>query len=140
MRLVVTGREPMWMDDLFEDFFQDSRSVKIPPVDIYQTPTSYVLEAEAAGYSEDDIKVYVRDNMITIQSQESWKDKIRKARQERHMLTSEIRLPEFKRSFNLPKDSDPENISATFTNGILTLTIPRLRKSEPGRVEVQISK
>ena len=130
----------MWMEDLFDDFFADSRSVKIPPVDIYQTSSSYVLEAEIAGYSEDDIKIYVRDGVLTIESQESWKDKLRKARAERHMISSEIRLPEFKRSFRLPKDTDMENIDATFVNGILTLTIPKLHKSEPGRVEVQIGK
>lgn len=140
MRLVFTGRDPMWMDDLFDDFFADSRNMKIPPVDIYQTSSAYVLEAEIAGYTEDDIKIYVRDNLITLESRESWRDKLRKARSERHMLTSEIQLPEFKRSFNLPKDADAENIEATFVNGILKLTIPRLGKSEPGRVEVQINK
>ena len=58
----------------------------------------------------------------------------------RKLIASEISLPEFSRSFTLPEDSDQAGITADSGNGILTITIPRVRKAEPGRIEVKIGK
>ena len=79
-------------------------------------------------------------DVITIASAPSWKDRIRKRMEERKLIAGEISLPEFSRSFSLPEDSDAAAITADSTNGILTITIPRIRKTEPGRIEVKIGK
>ncbi len=128
------------IDSLFSDFFSDVSTKKIPPVDIYQTDSSYVIEAEVAGYDDNDIRISVKDGTITISSVESWKERRERAKREKNMISSEIYLPEFSRSFILPDDSDQEAISAESDKGILVITIPRLKKAEKGRIEVKIGK
>ena len=107
-------------------------------MDIYETDGEYVIEAEIAGYGDDDVKIAVKDGVLSISSSSTWREKAAKAREERHMIFSEIKTPEFSRSFILPEDSDTAQISAESTSGILTVRIPRLRKAEKGRIEIKI--
>ena len=143
MRYVITRTAApriSGFDTFFSDFFGDTATRKIPPVDIYETDTAYVIEAEIAGYSEKDIEVVLKDGVITISSEETWKERRAREREERNMIASEIVLPEFSRSFKLPEDADTERVGAESHDGILSITIPRLRKAEPGRIEIKINK
>ena len=142
MRYVISRSTPGFggLDSFFDDFFSDVSTRKNPPVDIYEIEGAYTIELEVAGYGADDIKITVKDGVITIASVPSWKDRIRKRMEERKLIAGEISLPEFSRSFSLPEDSDAAAITADSTNGILTITIPRIRKTEPGRIEVKIGK
>ena len=128
------------LDSLFSDFFSDVSTTKIPPVDIYETEGEYVIEAEVAGYGDDDISISVKDGVITISSSSTWKERMERARSARHMISSEISLPEFSRSFVLPEDSDHESISAENAAGILTVRIPKLKKADKGRIDIKIGK
>ena len=143
MRYVITRNiapSLAGIDSLFSDFFSDVSTAKITPVDIYETDSEYIIEAEIAGYGDDDVKIAVKDGVISISSSTTWKERLEKAREERHMIASEINLPEFSRSFVLPEDSDAAAISAESANGILTIRIPRLKKAEPGRIEIKIGR
>ena len=143
MRYVITRNiapSLSGIDSLFSDFFSDVSTTKIPPVDIYETDGEYVIQAEIAGYGDDDVKIAVKDGVLSISSSSTWREKAAKAREERHMIFSEIKTPEFSRSFILPEDSDTAQISAESTSGILTVRIPRLRKAEKGRIEIKIGK
>ena len=82
----------------------------------------------------------VKDGVLSISSSTTWKERLEKAREARTMIASEIKLPEFSRSFILPDDSDTAAISAENTNGILSVRIPRLKKAEPGRIEIKIGR
>ena len=56
-------------DALFSDLFGDGvYGARIPQVDVYETPSSYVVEAEVAGYSEGDIAIDVEKHVLTIKS------------------------------------------------------------------------
>ena len=124
MRYVITRNiapSLSGIDSLFSDFFSDVSTTKIPPVDIYETDGEYVIQAEIAGYGDDDVKIAVKDGVLSISSSSTWREKAAKAREER-------------------QDSDTAQISAESTSGILTVRIPRLRKAEKGRIEIKIGK
>ncbi len=143
MRYVVTRTAApriSGFDTFFSDFFGDTATRKIPPVDIYETEKEYVIEAEIAGYSEKDVEVTLKDGVITISSEETWKERRAREKEEKTMIVSEIRLPEFSRSFKLPEDSDYERVEAESHDGVLAIRIPRIRKAEPGRIEIKIGK
>ena len=74
-------------DNLFNDFFESS-SDRFPPVDVFETENSYVIEAEVPGYNENDIKIYCKNKILTISS-----DAVEKKREE-GFITEEIALPE----------------------------------------------
>ncbi|NLA96677.1 MAG: Hsp20/alpha crystallin family protein [Spirochaetales bacterium] len=123
-------------DSLFNDLFSDwgvSRS-KIPPVDIYETEKSYVIEAELAGYKQDEVQVNVDKHVLKLSSnKESLKDVDGKK-----SLVRERYFKKFARSFSLPEDIDEEKIEGEFSDGVLTLTLPKKKEVLPKTIEVKI--
>ena len=123
-------------DSLFNDLFSDwgvSRS-KIPPVDIYETEKSYVIEAELAGYKQDEVQVNVDKHVLKLSSnKESLKDVDGKK-----SLVRERYFKKFERSFSLPEGIDEEKIEGEFSEGVLTLTLPKKKEVLPKTIEVKI--
>ena len=123
-------------DSLFSDLFSDwgvSRS-KIPPVDIYETEKSYVIEAELAGYKQDEVLVNVDKHILKISSnKETLKDA-----DGRKNLVRERYFKKFERSFSLPEGIDEDKIEGEFSDGVLTLTLPKKKEVLPKTIEVKI--
>ena len=121
------------LDSFFDSFFMTG---KFPPVDIYETPKEYVIKAELAGYDEGRINLYVEKHVLHIASgerEEEHEDKNRKYFMKERVVRS------FERSFTLPEDASEENLSATYKQGILTVTVPKMPKAEPKKIEVRIN-
>ena len=98
MRYVITRTSVPRLagfDTFFSDFFGDTSTAKIPPVDIFETDNAYTIEAEIAGYSENDVRVTLKDGILTISSSETWKERRAREKEAKNMIVSEIRLPEF---------------------------------------------
>ena len=134
------------IDSIFNDIFGDNfYSSRIPSVDVYETPSSYVVEAEVAGYDEKDIAISVEKHVLTLASDEKNMKKVNQEeneaekKEERKYLMREISRPSFSRSFTLPADVDEEHIKAESKNGILTITLPKTEKAQKGRIEVKIN-
>lgn len=134
MRYIINRTYPSLFDfdNFFNDFFASSTQDKFPPVDVYETKDSYVLEAEVAGYNEESIKVLCNHKVLTISS-----DGVESPKEE--YIAKEICLPAFQRSFQLPDDADEDGMSASSKNGILTVVINKMKKAEPKRIEVKIN-
>ena len=45
----------------------------------------------------------------------------------------------FSRSFQLPENTDPEKIEAKYTDGVLTVRVPKVEESKPRKIEVEVS-
>ena len=88
----------------------------------------------------DAMRKVSKDGVITISSEETWKERRAREKEEKNMIVSEIQLPEFSRSFKLPEDADTERIHAESNNGVLVVSIPRIRKADPGKIEIKIGK
>lgn len=134
MRYVINRTFPSLFDfdTIFNDFFASAGKEKFPPVDIYETDGSYVVEAEVAGYKEDDIKIFCNKKILTISS-----DAVPYKAED--YMTKEIYLPAFQRSFQLPEDADEDNVNASGKNGVLTIEIAKKAKAVPKRIEVKIN-
>lgn len=132
----VTG-----MEALFNDIFGDGTfSRKIPPVDVYEIENGYVIEAEVAGYKQEEISLSVEKHVLTIASEhlekangENEEDQV-----ERRFIMKEISRPDFTRSFTLPEDVDEEKIEAETKDGVLKVFIPKMEKAQKGKIQIQI--
>ena len=106
------------MFDLFDDFFNESRTVlRNFKVDVQDLKDKYVVEAELPGLEKKDINIKFENDYLTIsinKEEESTEDK-KYMYKERTEFSSE-------RSMYLP-DVDPKKLSATFNNGILEITL-----------------
>jgi spore coat protein M/HSP20 family protein len=123
-------------DSLFNDIFGDwgvSRS-KIPPVDIYETEKAYVIEAELAGYKQDEVAVNVDKHVLRISSD---KQSLKDADGKKNLVRERI-YKKFERSFSLPEDVEENQIEGEFADGVLTITLPKKEEVLPKTIEVKI--
>ena len=111
---------------------------QLPAVDIRETEKAYVLEAELPGFNEKDIEIRLNSKHLTIESKKTEEKNGENATQEGSYLIQERRYSSFSRSFKLPDNADPEGITASFTNGILSLEISK--KPEGQQKLIQITK
>ena len=133
-----------YMESFFGDNFltpSDRIFNRLPSVDVHETEKSYVLEVELPGFDEKDIEIRLNGSSLTIESkkvEETNEDSAAKAAAGRNYLIRERRVASFSRSFKLPENADPEGVSASFKNGILTMEV--FKKAEAQTKVIQISK
>lgn len=107
----------------------------IPAMDLVETKDDFVLRADLPGIGLDDVSIEVENNVLTIAGE-------RKAEQEeRHegYYRVERATGSFARSLSLPEGIDPEAVTATFDNGVLTVRIPKPVQAKPRRVKIGVA-
>ena len=105
-----------------------------PLVDVQETEKTYVLEMELPGFDEKDIEIGIDNNKLTVESK---KEEQKKEGTEEKYLIRERRLSSISRSFLLPEDANPEEVTASFKNGILSLVVNK--RPETQKRVIQIS-
>ncbi|MDD3904008.1 MAG: Hsp20/alpha crystallin family protein [Sphaerochaeta sp.] len=124
-------------ESLFNDIWSDwgVSSSKIPPVDVYETDKAYMVEAELAGYKQDEVQVNVDKHVLRLTSS---KQSPKEDSKEKKSLVRERYYKPFERSFSLPEDIDESAISGEFSNGLLVLTLPKKEEVQMKTIEVKI--
>jgi HSP20 family protein len=122
-------------DALFGDRSASVSQGWVPPVDVIETENQYQLSAEIPGVSSNEVKVMVREGVLTLSGD---RPAVPLAEGSQAHL-SERRFGAFQRRFNLPKDADGERISAEFKNGVLTISVAKRETVAPKEIEVRIA-
>ena len=106
-----------------------------PRVNIFEEDNAYILEMELPGRTENDVNIELNHDNLTISSkvEEAKEDKDTKKKK---YLVHESYASNFSRSFSLPTDVDGEEISATFKNGILTVTMKKKAIATPKKIMI----
>lgn len=87
-------------------------------VEDYVEDDTYVLRAEMPGIDPDkDVTVSVEDDTLTIRGERREEEKDKHHR--------ELHYGSFTRSVTLPKGVDADQITATYTDGVLEVRVPR---------------
>ena len=125
---------------LFESSFQGKAdnselTVWAPAVDIYETENELVLKADLPDINEKDLDVRVENNMLTIRGERKFEEKVK----EDNYLRVERSYGSFSRSFSLPTTVNTEAIKAQYTNGVLTVELPKRAESKPKQVKVNVT-
>ena len=102
-----------------------------PPVDLHETPESYVITAEVPGLSREDIEINMHDGRLTLSG----------TRRERSAACEQYHRVErgrgsFSRTFQLPIAVDAEHIVADLRDGVLTVTCPKSAEAAVRRIHV----
>ena len=105
-------------------------------LDVRNTKDGLEITLEAPGVDQDDIKITVEDHVLTI----SGEKKASKQQIEGDYRVSERVFGSFVRSISLPRSVDPERVTASMQNGVLTLIAPRDGPAEPKRIEIKTAK
>jgi HSP20 family protein len=128
------------MDSLFEqpsagNFGRQAQlfSGWTPALDLYQNNDSVIAVVEIPGMRKEEIDISLHDGMLTIagERQSSLGEGENAERTER--LSGK-----FRRSVTLPTRVDAGKVSASYKDGILTVTLPKAEEAKPKKVEVTI--
>jgi HSP20 family protein len=105
-----------------------------PSVDVWETASDIVVVADAAGIDERQIEVRFDGDTLTIRGRRSDPQDQGRARVRQHQM--ELAYGLFERTVALPLPVDGERITASYKNGLLTITCPKLDRSGTTRVIV----
>ncbi len=96
-----------------------------PEIDIYETPDSYLVEADVPGVPLDEIRIEIEEHSLTISGSRRSKN----VEQSAQGLRIERRKESFFRRFRLDHAIDPDGVERTNQEGTLILRLPK-RKPE----------
>jgi len=101
------------------------------PMDLYKVGDHYVLTADLPGVDPGSVDVHVDNGTMTLTAH-------RTARSEETVqwLSNERFFGTYRRQLSLGEGIDSEKITATYENGVLTVTIPLAEKAKSRRIEV----
>ncbi|MBM4177617.1 Hsp20/alpha crystallin family protein [Candidatus Gribaldobacteria bacterium] len=101
--------------------------------DIYETEDEFCILAPVAGVSQDEIEIFVENEMLIIKSERKEPD----ADKEKKYFFKECYFGPFSRQVILPEDANSQKIKASFKKGILLVSMPK-KKTEKKKIEIEI--
>jgi len=104
-----------------------------PSMDVSETDAAYIIEADAPGLTIDDITVRLEGSTLIIAGERQ-----SAARPQTAGYTyTERAFGKFQRTFSLPKAVNMDEIQAAYSNGVLTVTVPKASAAQTRRIHVQ---
>ncbi len=103
-----------------------------PAADVYEDEHTVVLKLEIPGVNEQDLKVSVENNTLTIQGER----KFEKEEKEENFHRIERRYGSFTRTFKLPNTVDSEQVEAGYDKGILKITLAKRAEAKPKQIKI----
>ncbi len=133
------------MDDLFTRAFgytplsqmiPSELSAMEPDIDIHETEDKVFVHASLPGYTRDQINVEATNDTLTISGERQPLFQNEKAT--RHGAGRVTGTARFNATYTLPSEIDPNQITATFRNGVLELQIPKSERARSKTVKVNV--
>ncbi len=119
------------LDQTFENTARDASWA--PTVDIHEEPQRFIVSADLPGVKPADIEVTADKGVLTLRGERQ----LEQRGVEGHYSRVERVSGKFVRTFSLPDNVQTDAIKAQFRDGVLELTIPKVAKPEPRRIEIQ---
>ncbi len=105
-----------------------------PALDLYQNNDNVIAVVELPGMRKEAIEISLHDGMLTIAGER---------KTETHggekAERSERYIGKFRRSITLPTRVDANKVSATYKDGILTVTLSKAEEAKPKQIQVNVS-
>ena len=111
----------------------DSRQgPRLMPIDLFRDGDTYVLNADLPGIDPGSVDVDVDGRVLTVRA-----ERTPRSREGVKWMASERPSGSFFRQFTLSDGIATESISASYDNGVLSVTIPVSERAKPRKIEVQ---
>lgn len=125
---------PSLMNELFADerldVFNTAKN-SVPAVNIQDLDNRFKVDLAAPGLSREDFKIDLEDDMLTVSAQKSTESS--EKNKEGKYTRREFGYTSFARSFTLPEDIKQDKINATYTDGVLSIVIPKDTEAKVAR-------
>lgn len=124
------------MNDLLAESFVRPRTMPgfaHKALDLYETEQEYVAKLAVPGLKPEDFEITLQNNELTVRGQTKQEHKTENTRyhiQEQHYGA-------FERTVRFPEPVDADKVSASLSDGILTIQVPRAEEARPRRITIQ---
>ena len=124
------------MDKFMEDYTPGMPKGFVPAIDIYQTKDTVVVETPLAGVDPENVNISIENDILTMEGSMEKKSEV----DEKEYYRKEVRTGHFHRAIALPVSVQGDDAKADFEDGILKISIPKMKASKPKTIKVNIKK
>ncbi len=104
-----------------------------PHIDMSESDKSIIVKADVPGVDPKDIDVTVQNGVLTLTGE---KKEEREEKQKNYQRTERF-FGQFYRAIALPTGVDENNVAATTSKGVITITIPKKPDAQPKKVTIK---
>ena len=122
---------PSLLDDLFLNDRLDvwgGQRAALPAANIKETEDDFQVTLAAPGFKKEDFNIDLEDDVLTISSTVENTSETKDEKE--HYTRKEFSHSSFSRAFSLPEDVKQDEISAAYTDGILTIVVPKNKEAQ----------
>ncbi len=120
------------LDRIAQSVFDTSRQPRLMPVDLFREGDRYILNADLPGADPSSVDVDVDGHLLTIRAVRTAAD-----RDSARWLAQERPYGAYMRQFTIGDDVDPDGITASYDNGVLSVMIPVAERAKPRKIAVE---
>jgi len=123
-------------DDVMHAAFGTSTKIRAfePDVDVRQTDRAIRFLLDVPGVRLDDMHIEVENGVLSIEGERKFE-----AENEKEQVLVGRGYGAFRRSWKLPDSVDIETLSATLTDGVLTLEVSKHAKARPRKISIAVA-
>jgi HSP20 family protein len=106
----------------------------VAPTDLVVTDDEVVVMMDVPGLKAENLDIELTGEMLTVRGERSYPSL--GGDQNRRWYRLERGYGRFQRTLQVPKGLDPERVTASINDGVLTLHIPQPEARKPRRIEI----
>jgi len=106
-----------------------------PALDVYEDKDNLIVKAELPGMKREEIDISFHDGTLTITGERKYEEK----NEDAETYRAERFFGKFHRTLALPKPVQSDKATATYKDGILTVTLPKTEEAKTKQIQVNVS-
>jgi HSP20 family protein len=111
---------------------EDNANGQALALDVHETDDTYTVVADLPGVQTDDISIQLRDDVLTISAETQQE----KSESNGNVLIQERKFGKTSRSLRFPIHVNSAAVEADYSNGVLTVTVPKAEEVKPRRISI----
>jgi len=121
------------MNGLFSNYGRTSGATTYPLLNAYDEKDNLVVTAELPGLSKDQVNITFSDGVLTIAGKQETPTNLKGMT----VVRKERSEGQFEKTLRIPMKINQDGISASFSNGILTVTLPKAEEAKPKTISIE---
>jgi len=121
------------MDGLFSNYGRTAASATYPLINVYEDKDNMVVTAELPGAAKEKVEITFSDGVLTVAGRQEVPASVKNMSAVRRERTE----GDFEKTIAIPTKINPNGINASFSNGILTITLPKAEEAKPKTITIE---
>lgn len=117
---------------LFDDVFGTSRAARPQSsANLYETKDAFLVELPLPGVRPDDVELTIQENVLSLRAKREWQ-----APENASAIWHGFGSGEWRQSFTLPGEVNPERVTASMEHGVLRLELAKAEHIKPRTIRI----